>query len=205
MQNSLVYFLDGKTYINVTNACTNSCVFCIRDIKEDVCGSNLRIEGDVSADDIIKQFTPEALSNSEITFCGYGEPLLKLDVVKEVCAFIRQNAPEVKIRVNTNGHASFVLKKNVPAELKGLVDCLSISLNAESAELYNEICKPNIEGAYFAMLDFAKQSVEEGFETFMSVVTGFDPNFEPNIEKCTEIVQGIGAKMKIREWIKEGY
>ncbi len=38
---NLVYLLDGKVYINLTNSCTNNCVFCIRDIKDDVVGANL--------------------------------------------------------------------------------------------------------------------------------------------------------------------
>lgn len=210
-KNNLVYFLvDGKTYINVTNACTNACIFCVRDIKDDVLGSNLWLETDnVSADDIVQQLTNTArnslLIHEEVTFCGYGEPLLRLNVVKDVCKFIRKAYPRVKIKVNTNGHASAILKKNVPKELKGLVDCFSISLNAETPELYEKICKPNFEGAYQAMLDFTKQSIEAKIPAVMSVVTGFDSEIKIDVEKCAVIAANLGAKFRDREWIKEGY
>lgn len=210
MQNSLVYFLDGKTYINLTNACSNSCIFCVRDIKDDVKGSNLWLEKDcVKVDDVVEQLVNKARNsiaiNREVTFCGYGEPLLRFDVLKDVCKFVKKTFPGTKIRVNTNGHASFLLKKNIPSELKGLVNCFSISLNAENEELYNKICKPNFKGAYDATLQFAKQSVAAGIETVMSVVVGFDPEIKIDVEKCSEISKNVGAKIKIREWIKEGY
>ena len=38
---NLLYFLDDKPYINMTNACTNACVFCVRNQKEDVQGAKL--------------------------------------------------------------------------------------------------------------------------------------------------------------------
>lgn len=209
-KNNLVYSLpDGKTYINVTNACTNACVFCVRDIKDDVAGSNLWLENDnVTAADIIEQFenfsTKEHISDV-ITFCGYGEPLLKLDVVKEVCEYIKEKFPNSKIKVNTNGHASFVHKKNVPAELKGLVDCFSISLNAQNETLYNEISKPNFKDAYAAVLEFAKQCKDAEIETVMSVVDGFDSAVKINVEECAQIAAKAGADFRIRNWIKEGY
>ncbi len=207
---NVVYFLNGKTYINLTNACTCNCVFCVRDIKDDVMGSNLVLGRDnVTADEVVQELVNHAMtslaSRGEVIFCGYGEPLLKLGVLKEVCKFIRGKFPYVKIRVNTNGHASKVLRKNVPNELRGLVDSMSISLNAENAELYDKICKPNFDGAYEAMLEFAGQCVEARIHTILSIVEGFDPELEPNPTKCLKIVNNIGAKFKIRKWIKEGY
>ena len=56
MAKNIVYFLEGKPYINLTNACTNRCLFCIRDIKEDVVGANLWLDLDnVTIDDVIEQ------------------------------------------------------------------------------------------------------------------------------------------------------
>ena len=43
---TLVYSIDKNPnpetlYINLTNACTNDCVFCLRSQKDDVCGAEM--------------------------------------------------------------------------------------------------------------------------------------------------------------------
>ncbi len=201
-----MYFLDGKTYINITNACTNRCLFCIRDIKDDVKGASLWLAQDnVKADDVIEQLQEKRSEiKSDIIFCGYGEPLLKLEEVKAVAKYIKENMPDTKIRINTNGHAGAVFKKNVAQELKGLVDEISISLNAQDEALYNEISRPTIKNAYGAMLDFASQCVKAGIPTTLSVVSGYK-NYQIDIEKCRKIAQNIGAEFRVREWEENGY
>ena len=92
---------------------------------------------------------------------------------------LRENYPEIKIRVNTNGHANAVYKTNVVEEFKGLLDEASVSLNSDNSEQYNEICQPKIENAYDAVKDFLKCCKEAGIKTYASIVTGFD-DFESN-------------------------
>ena len=207
---NLVYFLGQKAYINITNACTNACRFCVRDIKDDVKGANLWLDvQNVTAKDVIEQIKNSAkkiLEGGEIIFCGYGEPLIKFEEVKKVCEYLRREMPELKIRINTNGHGNFVNKKNIVPELKGLIDSISISLNAQNEKLYREISQPKFEGAYEAMLDFAKECVKEGIDTTMSVVSKFEEDkYNVDIEKCEQIAKSLGAKFRNREWIKEGY
>ncbi len=207
---NLVYFLGQKAYINITNACTNACRFCVRDIKDDVKGANLWLDAqNVTAQDVIEQIKNSAqkvLEGGEIVFCGYGEPLIKFEEVKKICQYIKKEMPELKIRINTNGHGNFVNKKNIVPELKGLIDSISISLNAQNEKLYREISQPKFEGAYEAMLDFAKECVKEGIDTTMSVVSKFEEDkYNVDIEKCEQIAKSLGAKFRNREWIKEGY
>lgn len=207
---NVVYFLGGKTYINLTNACTCNCVFCVRDIKDDVLGASLVLERDnVTADEVIQELVNHAVTSlsthEEVIFCGYGEPLLKLEVLKDVCKFIKSKFPYVKVRVNTNGHASKVLRRNVPKELKGLVDSISVSLNAPNAELYEKACKPNFEGAYEAMLEFVRQCIGAKIPTTLSVVQGFNIELDEGIVECYKIANELGVKFRIREYIKEGY
>lgn len=206
MKDSLVYFLDAKTYINITNACTNRCLFCIRDIKDDVKGALLWLSKDnVKAEDVIDQLKDKSLQiKSDIIFCGYGEPLLRFEEVKKVAKYIKENMPNTKIRINTNGHASAVFKRNIAQELAGFIDEISISLNAQNEALYNEISRPTIKNAYGAMLDFASQCVKAGIPTTLSVVTGYK-NYEVDTEKCQKIAQSIGAKFRAREWEENGY
>ncbi len=205
-EDNLVYLLDGKVYINLTNSCTNNCVFCIRDIKDDVVGANLFLSSEnVKAEDVIAQLEKihEKLS-SEIIFCGYGEPMLKLDIIKEVAKYIKEKYPNTIIRINTNGQANLVYKRNVLPELKGLIDKFSISLNGENEEVYNRISLPKIEGAYTAVKDFIKEAVKEGFDTTATIVTGYK-NYNVDMPKCIEITKDLGAKFRERPWIENGY
>ncbi|MDD3149428.1 MAG: TatD family nuclease-associated radical SAM protein, partial [Candidatus Gastranaerophilales bacterium] len=146
-QSKIVYFLDNTMYINVTNLCTNSCVFCLREISDTVFGENLWLKNEnVTADKIIEEIkanSPE--SRNEIVFCGYGEPLIKLDIVLKVAAFIKENYPKMPVRVNTNGQASLIHKRNIVPELSEVIDKISVSLNAENADLYAEICQCKFE------------------------------------------------------------
>lgn len=203
---NLAYILDGKVYINLTNSCTNNCVFCIRSIKDDVVGANLFLNSEnVKAEDVISQLEniKDKLS-SEIIFCGYGEPMLKLDVLKKVAKYIKEKYPNTILRVNTNGHANLVYKRNVLPELKGLIDKFSISLNGETEEIYNELSQPNIKGAYEAVKDFIKEAVKEGFDTTATIVTGYK-NYKVDMPKCIEITKDLGAKFRERPWIENGY
>ena len=205
-EQNLVYLLDGKIYINLTNKCTNECQFCIRTLKDDVCGSNLWLKNDnVTADEVINQLKELKKDETDIIFCGYGEPTLKLNVLKEVAKFIKENY-NVKVRLNTNGHANFVYKKNILPELKGLVDDISISLNASTEEMYKELTQPNIqcEAPLAEVKDFIKKSVEQGFSTTVSVVSGYK-NFDIDLKECEKIATELGAKFRVREWLEQGY
>ena len=114
--------------------------------------------------------------------------------------------PEVKIRINTNGHGNFVNKKNIVPVLKPLIDSISISLNAQDEETYNKISSPKIENGYQIMLDFAKECVKEDIDTTMSIVTKFREDiYKIDSKKCEKIAHDIGAKFRIREWIENGY
>lgn len=203
---NLAYLLDGKVYINLTNSCTNDCVFCIRSIKEDVVGANLFLNTEnVKAEDVIAQL--EAMHDklsSEIIFCGYGEPMLKLEVIKQVAKYIKEKYPNTILRINTNGHANLVYKRNVLPELKGLIDKFSVSLNGENEEVYNELSQPHIEGAYEGVKEFIALAVKEGFDTTATIVTGYK-NYKVDMPKCIEITKELGANFRERPWIENGY
>lgn len=213
MANILVYLLDGKIYINLTNRCTNDCIFCLRKDKDDVVGQTLWLDNESSnADDVIKQFeekrnellTTHNLPFKEVIFCGYGEPMLKFDVMKRVAKYIKDKYPETKIRVNTNGHANYVYKKNVVPECKGLIDEFSVSLNGSTKEEYDELSQPKFDEAYDEMKKFIKACFDEGISVVASVVEGYKGR-HLDLEKCEEIAKSLGAKFRVREWIKNGY
>ena len=204
MSNILVYELDKKIYINLTNRCTNECIFCLRQDKDDVCGQELWLDSeDFTSEDVIEQLKKFNLS-SEVIFCGYGEPMLKFEVLRQVAKYIKETYPEIKIRVNTNGHANFIYKKNVVPELVGLVDEFSVSLNASNSEEYDELSQPKFENAYEEVKKFIKCSADAGIETVASIVDGYEGR-RLDVEKCREIAESLGAKLRVREWIVNGY
>ena len=213
MSNVLVYTLDGKIYINLTNRCTNDCIFCLRKDKSDVKGQELWLDDENStAKDVIEQYekiyneplTRHASPFTETVFCGYGEPMLKFDELKAVAQYIKNNYPEVKIRVNTNGHANFVYKRNLVPELKGLVDEFSVSLNGATKEEYNELSKPKFDEAYEEVKKFIKACADENISVVASVVEGYKGR-HLDLVACEKIAQNLGAKFRVREWIVNGY
>lgn len=207
-QNTLVYFLNNTMYINLTNLCTNKCVFCIRGLNDSVAGADLRLENEnVDAQTVIeeiKQNEPE--NRHEIVFCGYGEPLIKIEVIKEVARFIKKNYPNVPVRVNTNGQANLIHRRNVVSELVGLIDRISVSLIAENADVYEELtkCKFDKKMAYESVKNFMSTCVDYGIQTTATVVVGYK-NYKINVEKCKKIAEELGVDFKIREWLDEGY
>lgn len=207
---TLVYSINNEkspetVYVNLTNSCTNSCVFCLRTQKDDVCGANMWHDGEYTLDDIINQFQSYNPTPKEVVFCGYGEPFLRREMMKEFCKYLRKNYPEIKIRVNTNGHANAIYKTNVAEEFKDLIDAVSVSLNASNSSEYYEICKPKIQNAYSEVKKFIKACVDAGIDVSASVVTGFDKIHNIDVEKCEEISRELGAKFRNREFITNGY
>lgn len=207
MENYL-YFLDEKPYINITNACTNNCVFCVRNQKDDVRGTTLWLEKDsVDSMDVIKQIKEnekKILSAGEIVFCGYGEPLIKINEVIQICKYLKENYSPVKIRINTNGHANAIHKKNIAPEIAPYIDSISISLNGENEELYNKVSNPKIQNAYEEVKRFIRACVEEKIKTTASIVKNV-PNYPVNEERCEVIAKSLGAKFRAREFIPNGY
>jgi len=145
----------------------------------------------------IKRFNPK--NYKEVVFCGYGEPTLRLDVIIEAARFIKENYNS-RIRINTNGHANLVYKRDVTKELEGLIDVVSISLNAKNAQEYNEICKCAYgENGFSAMVDFARCATKYIPEVIMSVV---DVLPEEDIKECRKIAESSGAKLRVRSLIE---
>lgn len=212
MSNILVYLLDGKIYINLTNRCTNDCIFCLRKDKDDVVGQTLWLDDENStAQDVIKQFEVkknELLSTNlpftETIFCGYGEPMLKFDELKQVAKYIKEKYPKTKIRVNTNGHANYIYKKNIVPECKGLIDEFSVSLNGATKKEYDELSQPKFAQAYEEVKNFIKACSDEKISVVASVVEGYKGR-HLDLKKCEEIANNLGAKFRVREWIKNGY
>ena len=207
---TLVYSITKEhspktVYINLTNACTNSCIFCLRNQKDDVCGSEMWHDDNYTLEDVIKQFEEFKPTPMQVVFCGYGEPFLRKSMMKAFAEYLRKNYPEIKIRVNTNGHANAIYKTNVAEEFKDLLDEASVSLNADNSDDYDEISRPKIKNAYEEVKKFIKSCSDAGIKTYASIVTGFDKKHNINAENCEKIAHELGAEFRNREFISNGY
>ena len=191
----ICYQAHGNLYLNITNRCSADCTFCIRNFQTGVYGYDLRLSKDPSLEEIVVELEKHDLSEyGEIVFTGFGEPTLRFEVLLKITKWLKSKG--AYIRLDTNGHAQLINSKtNVITALKesGL-DAVSVSLNAESQEKYDNICKPAFSDAYQTMIDFAKEAHDAGIDTRMTVVR--IP--EINIGKCREIAKSIGLGFHIR-------
>ena len=202
MDNIILYEYDGNhgknnLYVNLTNACTNKCRFCIRDY--DVMEKDLWLEHQPTFTEFKAELDKKDLSNyKEVIFCGFGEPMLNYATLIQAAKYLRE-VTEMPIRLNTNGQANLFLKRDVTPEMKGLFDTVSISLNAGSKEAYNELCLPaDKENAFDAVLEFTKKVKEVVPHVVMSVVDTFID--EAEIEKCRKIAEDIGVEFRVRKF-----
>jgi len=195
---SIVYRIRNSLYVNVTNRCSNRCVFCRRETDPMVKGHWLRLENEPSAAEVIAAIG-EPARFAEIVFCGYGEPTMRLDAVKEVAAWVKSRGG--RVRINTNGHGDLINGRRISPELAGLVDVVSVSLNSADAEQYAEICRPAQPGrAYRAMIDFIKDAREHLPKV---VVTALDyPGVD--VEACRRLAAELGVEYRQRKYNEVG-
>jgi len=194
-KDTISYEAFGNLYLNITNQCSASCVFCIRHFSNGVYGYNLRLSREPSEGEIIRELESLNLTQyKEVVFTGFGEPTCRFDILLRLTEWLQKKG--MHVRLDTNGHASLMYPgRDVAEELKTAgLDAVSVSLNAESEEKYNRFCKPVFEGSYGALLDFTKKAVTAGIRTRMTVV--WQPDI--NISECERIASGLGASFKVR-------
>nr|WP_122011992.1 TatD family nuclease-associated radical SAM protein [Maliibacterium massiliense] len=192
---TVVYDLDGKLYINLTNRCSNRCAFCIR-VKHDGIGSHkLWLEHEPTAAEVIDALEKVDLTQyQQVVYCGFGEPIIRLDAIKQISPYLRQFP--VRIRINTNGQGNLIHGRDITPELKGLLDIVSISLNAPDAQKYQAVCHSVYgEEAYAGLLDFAQKCKAQGLETVLSIV---DVMPKKDIEACKARCNALGIRLRIR-------
>lgn len=197
---TITYPVKNGLYINMTNRCPCACTFCLRQNGDSVYGSEpLWLDREPTVKEVCDSIDGYDLSQfSEIVFCGYGEPTERLFDLLEVARYIKDKS-DIKIRINTNGLADLIWGKSVASELSGLIDSVSVSLNATSAEEYLRVVRPRfgIE-SYDAMLKFTKDCTEFVPEVMMTVVDVVTSKEEQ--QKSKEICESLGATLRVRPY-----
>ena len=197
MSDTLIYRIGGAVYINLTNKCTNRCTFCLRETNDGVDGYHLWLKKDPEAAEVIAALEQEN-DVSETVFCGFGESTMRLETLLEVARYLKTRGSHV--RLDTNGQGSAYAVRDIAPELKGLVDTVSISLNASDAVKYDAICQSIYgEEGFDHMLAFAKSCIREGIETVLSVV---DVIGDEEIAQCQKVADDVGARLRVRHYIE---
>lgn len=197
----ITYVIKNSLCINLTNHCTNKCDFCVKERNNsDFQVTDLTFDREPSLDDILFEVSTSNLNQyKEIVFCGYGEPTCRLYDMLTICKRIRE-LTTTPIRVNTNGHASLILGEDTAPLFKGLVDCVSISLNAADSDTYVNLCHPKFgENAYIGVLKFAREIIKYVPDVYLTVNAEWLS--KEDIARCAEIAANIGAKFLVRDGI----
>ena len=187
-------------YLNITNRCPCSCTFCIRNNDDHVYGSDpLWLDHEPSVTEICDAIDQRDLGKyEEVVFCGYGEPTERLDALLEVAAYIKKKSP-IRIRVNTNGLSDLIYGEKTAPKLKGLIDVVSISLNATNPEDYLKMVRPKFGiGSFDAMLSFAKDCKAYVPDVVMTIVDTVTTKEEQ--EKSLQICNDLSVRLRIREY-----
>jgi TatD family-associated radical SAM protein len=196
---TLVYDIGNKRYVNLTNACTLQCQFCPKhNGSTQVHDYDLFIKKQPSADDIIVALA-DLSGIEEVVFCGFGESTLRLLPLLEVAAYVKGQG--VPVRVNTDGLGNLVHQRNILPDLAAVVDALSISLNAQNEDVYNQHCKPKKPGAYQAVREFIALAPKYIPKVEVSAIDGLKG---VDISACQQIAEASGAQFKRRELDKVG-
>ena len=195
----IAYRIRNSLYLNITNRCNLACRFCPKHTDYEVKGYSLKLEREPSVEEIfLAMGQPEKYD--EVVFCGYGEPTLRIEVVKEIARRMQERGVK-RVRLNTDGLANLVYGRDVLPELAGIIDAISVSMNAPDAATYAANCPSrHREAAYEAVLAFIAGAKQHIPEVVASVVAlpGMD------LEACRRRAAALGVPLRIREYMNVG-
>ena len=195
---SILYRYGNTYYINMTNRCPCRCVFCVRNSTPRLGDADsLWLDHEPTVDEIIEAIREVDISSSrEIVFCGYGEPTERFDDLKECARRIKEEFGK-PVRLDTNGLGNLINGRDIVPEMEGLIDSVSISLNAPNEEEYLEVTKSRFgPGSYEAVLDFIKECRQRINGVTVSVVGGsISPESE---EECSRMARQMNVAFRVR-------
>ena len=198
----ITYIVEDKLYVNITNRCSNRCEFCIRNNGDGAYGSDsLWLEREPTVEEIIASvFSRDLTVFPELVFCGYGEPTYRLDDAVLVAKAVKEKYPDLKIRINTNGHSDLINGRDTAPDYAGVFDIVSISLNTPNAVKYQQICHSVFgEKSFDALLDFAGKV--KAYVPMVQLSAVKETLNSDEIELCKKIASDLGVTLRLRDYI----
>ncbi len=195
---TILYEVHNGLYVNMTNKCPCACTFCLRQEKDHVGNApRLWLDREPTVEEVKAEFDKYDLSKyKEIVFCGFGEPTERLDDILEVCTYLKKKC-SLPIRINTNGMADLINKRDTAPDFEGKIDVVSISLNTPDRDRFYELtrCKFGIE-SFDAMLRFAGEVKKYVKKVVLTTVATTITKEEE--ERCAKICEELGVDYRIR-------
>ena len=202
---TITYEYEGALYVNLTNRCNCSCVFCLRHNghKGSIYADDLWLEHEPTREEILADFAQRDLSKyRELVFCGFGEPMFRWDDIAWTVDQLKAQGAKLPIRINTNGHGNHINYRDITPEMAGRIDTVSISLNGSTPEEYLAVTIPGHgEQAWEDMLEFTRLAARYVPHVVMTVVN--KDKAPEEIENCRAMAESLGAKLRVREYIPD--
>ena len=195
---SILYRYGSTYYINMTNRCPCRCVFCVRDSTPRLGDADsLWLDHEPTVEEVMRELRAVDLSKSrEVVFCGYGEPTERFDDVLECARRIKAEFGK-PVRLDTNGLGNLINGRDIVPEMEGVIDSVSISLNASNSEEYMEVSRPSFgEDAYPAVLDFIRECRERISGVTVSVVGGSIS--QESEDECARMAMDMNVRFRVR-------
>ena len=195
---TILYRYGSTYYINMTNRCPCRCVFCVRNYKPKLGDAEcLWLDREPTVDEVMGEIGSVDLSGSrEIVFCGYGEPTERFDDLKEIARRVKEEFG-MRVRLDTNGLGCLINGRDIVPEMEGLVDAVSVSLNAPDSEEYQEVSRPSFgDDAYPAVIAFIEECRDVIGDVTVSVVGGSIS--EESEARCADMAEGMGVRFRVR-------
>lgn len=153
----IFYDVGSRRFVNVTQRCNLDCVYCPRKDEHDTGLGKFRSPDEPSLARLIDTVCATG-SCREVVFAGFGEPTYRLYDILKASRYLR--ARGIKVTLHTNGLADRIHQRKIAPDLEDNIDEINVSLNAYDAGSYENICRPQFEGAFQSVMDFIESAKE---------------------------------------------
>lgn len=110
----MTYEIEDNLYVNLTNRCPNACRFCIRN-KPEAFAHDLWLDQEPSAGEVIREILARELSQyRQLVFCGFGEPLERLEEVLEIVRRVKEKTKSMSGSTRTGWLAKSTAGMSLP-------------------------------------------------------------------------------------------
>ncbi len=197
---TIVYPLDNRLYLNITNRCTNVCVFCPK-FKNDYYVKDYQLKlfkTEPSYEEIINA-TQRLPGYDEAVFVGFGEPTQRLEMLISVSKWLKEHGTKT-VRLDTDGLGNLVYGRDITRELSQYIDAVSVSLNAPDAKTYIKLCSNKYgKASYEAVIEFIKLA-KTRFKDVTATMVEL-PNID--VSATRTVAEMLGVKFRARPFHKE--
>mmetsp|Transcript_15879 Transcript_15879/g.23913 ORF Transcript_15879/g.23913 Transcript_15879/m.23913 type:complete len:218 (+) Transcript_15879:71-724(+) len=207
MIRGLTYWLRGNLYVSVTNRVNSlspvvlrgpsftmpsESGFCKLSYEND---TDFEPTSDMIFDAVDQAFEAgkiavSSMDSEQVTFAGYGEPLLRAEVICDAATMIKDKRHGVPLRIKTNGLVSSSDASDLALRLRDSgIDKMCISLNSDNPKQHQEIMKPTTDAKFGDVCSFVIACVEAGLEVECTAVERPDVN----ISGVRALAMSLGA------------